>query len=175
MVALWSSCLTILAEHKNKNNKKEKRKQNKIRIVFFIFILFIMKSKKFRKNSRKQLRSKKQIKRSRKQKRTRKLQKGGSALGKLANLHNLISVISDAKEKMVTGAKEMGGAKEEIIRKITEIKTEINGIPKQLLDAKDNFILSLKTELNESLTLFKEQVEELRKASLQQSRATVPV
>ena len=126
-----------------------------------------MKSKKFRKNSKKQLRSKKQITRSRKQKRTRKLQKGG-----LISINNL----KDLKDKVATTLAQLNKlnqVKEEVFNTLIEIKSGIAGIPSDISTAGNEFIKSLKAELAKSLDPFKQQVEELRKVSLQQ-QSTVP-
>ena len=91
-----------------------------------------MKSKKFRKNTRKQLRSKKQMKRSRKQKRTRKQQKGG-----LSKITGLIDELNNAKDKILEGAKELSGAKKEILETLKEIKDGFAVIPSELLKVRN--------------------------------------
>ena len=117
-----------------------------------------MKSKKFRKNSRKQLRSKKQMKRSRKQKRTRKQQKGG--LDRIKDLKGQITNI-------LVELTQLNEVKNDVFKTLEEIKNGITKIPQELDKARNVFFEQLREE-------FRKQVDELRKVSLQQ-QFTAPV
>ena len=130
-----------------------------------------MKTKKFRKNSRKQLRSKKQMKRSRKQKRTRKQQKAGSHL--IEKVKGVMTEIENAKGQMIAGANQLSGAKAEVLETLKGIREGIAEIPSDISKASNEFIKSLQGELDNSLEPFKQQIRELQ-SSLEQIKSHLP-
>ena len=117
-----------------------------------------MKSKKFRKNSRKQLRSKKQMKRSRKQKRTRKLQKGG-----MSSAGATVKRLTKRAGKRFEQAKDaVASFKGSIESRLEDLQEQLPNLIDELKNAKGQMIAGA----NEIVTAKKDVLETLNRIKL---------